>query len=183
MKRIIVLIAILAVQFSVQASDNAENVKFSKHSSLLEFHSYNKQTKTHKFLGKIKITGTLFLIFDMETPNKASDKINFTKFVPDEKSVDLLPAVVKGFYTGGVKYVNLDAPHEQIVKLFGGVEKYKQLSHGPEHEVSEKAEVVLDSYSATIECDSRVYWGHVVTINPQLKEQQMVSKESAPNGC
>jgi len=119
----------------------------------------------------------------MDTPDRANGEINFKKFVPDPESAALLPAVVHGFYSGAVQYVNLDAPLDQVVHLFGGKEAFARLSHGSSHEVSERAEVMLDIYSATVECDSRTYWGHAVSVTLPSEHRQIASRGSAPHAC
>lgn len=177
------LVVLVTSSVLAQGDEAGGNVTFSKHSPALQLASYDEQTHTHEFRGTIKLTGTLFLLFDMEAPDRANGEINFKKFVPDPKSVAQLPAVVQGFYPAAVKYVNLDAPLDQVVDLFGGKEAFARLSHGTSHEVSERAEVVLDTYFATVECDSRNYWGHVVSVTRPSVRHQIASRGSAPHGC
>jgi hypothetical protein len=183
MKKIAALLIALVTFSALAQGDNAGgNVTFSKHSPALQLASYDEQTHTHKFRGTIKLTGTLFVIFDMNAPNRANGEINFEKFVPDPESAALLPAVVRGFHPGTVQYVNLRAPLDQVESLFGGKQAFARLSHGTAHEVSERAEVVLDNYSATVECDSRTYWGHAVSVAP-LFETQRIAAIQVPHGC
>src|SRR5579885_3171570 len=102
MKRIAaVLLGSMALIASAQ-DGNPAKVTFSKYSSSLRLASYDEQTYTHKFQGKLTLTGTLFLVFDMEAPDRANGEINFQKFVPDLSDVPQLPAVVAGFYPGPV---------------------------------------------------------------------------------
>ena len=184
MNKIAVLLIVLAISsVPAQGDDDGGNVTFSKYNPSLQLAYYDKQTHTHSFRGTIRLTGTLFLVFDMEAPDRANGEINFEKFVLDPESVDKLPAVVQGFYPGAVKYVNLDAPLDQVVDLFGGKEAFARLSHGTSNEVSERAEVVLDTYSATVECDSRTYWGYAVSVTPLSERQQIASRGPAPHGC
>jgi len=184
MNKIAVLLACLATSCALaQGNDAGRNVTFSKYSPLSQLASYDEKTHTHEFHGTIRLTGTLFLVFDMEASDRANGEINFRKFVPDPESTAQLPAVVQGFYSGAVRYVNLDAPLDQLVGLFGGKETFTRLSHGTLHEVSERAEVVLDSYSATVECDSRTYWGHTVSVKALSERRQTASRGSAPHGC
>lgn len=183
MNRIIVLVAgLLTTAASAQNSTEAAAVTFSKYSSVLQLTSYDEQTHTHTFKGTITLTGTLFLVFDMESPDRANGEINFQKFVPDPESALQLPAVIAGFYPGPVRYVNLDAPLDQLVALFGGKAEFSRISHGTSHEVSTRAKVEVRDYSATVECDSRSYWAHVVSLAPLRESQQLASRE-APHGC
>lgn len=183
MKKFAMLLIGLATYTVSAQGDTGADVTFSKYSAALQLASYDEQTHTHKFQGTIKLKGTLYLIFDMEAPDRANGEINFEKFVPDPESASLLPAVVKGFYPSAVKYVNLNAPLAQIEVLFGGKETFYRLSHGTSHEISKRAEVVLGDYSATVECDSRTYWGHAVAVSPLSEPQQIASQGKAPHGC
>jgi len=158
-------------------------VTFSKHSPALQLASYDERTHTHKFRGTIRLTGTLFVVFDMNAPDRANGEITLEQFVPDPESAALLPAVVQGFYPGSVQHVNLNAPLNQVESLFGGKQAFARLSHGTSHEVNKRAEVVLDNYSATVECDSRTYWGHAVSVAPLFETQQIAATKQVPHGC
>lgn len=177
------LITLITFSALAQGDKAGGNVTFSNYSSALQLASYDEQTHTHEFRGTVRLTGTLFVIFDMDAPNRANGEINFEKFVPDPESAAKLPAVVRGFYPGSVQYVNLRAPIDQVESLFGGKNAFARLSHGAAHEVSRKAVVVLDSYSATVECDSRIYWGHAVSVAPLVEMQQIAADKQAPHGC
>lgn len=158
------------------------DVVFSNYSPKLRLASYDEQTHTHTFRGAISLTGTLFLVFDMSAPDRANGYINFTKFVPDSAYLSQLPTVIGGFYPGKIKYISLNVPHEQIISLFGGKNKFERISHGREHVVSKPAEVVFKSYSATVECDSRTYFGEAVSVMPPYEHQRTASVE-VPSGC
>jgi hypothetical protein len=181
----IVFLQIMLVAFSALAQGDKAggNVTFSKHGPALQLASYDERTHTHKFRGTIKLTGTLFVVFDMDASDRANGEINFEKFVPDPESVALLPAVVQGFHPGSVRYVNLNAPLDQVESLFGGKQAFARLSHGTSHEVSNRAEVVLDNYFASVECDSRTYWGHTVSVAPLIETQQIAATNRVPHGC
>ncbi len=139
------LIMLVAFSALAQGDKAGGNVTFSKHSSALQLASYDEQTHTHKFRGKIRLTGTLFLIFDMEAPDRANGEINFNKFVPDPESAALLPAVVQGFYPGTVQYVNLNVSLDQVEPLFEKVNKHLLAYRMARHPRSvRRAEVVLD---------------------------------------
>lgn len=159
-------------------------VTFSKYNPPLRLASYDEQTHTHRFQGKLTLTGRLFLVFDMEAPDRANGEINFQKFVPDPSDIPQLPAVVAGFYPGPVRYISVDAPLEKLVAVFGGKEEFARVSHGTSHEVSRRAKLMIDEYSATVECDSRGYFAHVVSVTavPEPKPKQLASRE-APHGC
>jgi hypothetical protein len=184
MNRIAALLITL-IAFSALAQDDKAggNVTFSKHTPALQLASYDERTHTHKFRGTIKLRGTLFVVFDMDAPDRANGEINFEKFVPDPDSMALLPAVVQGFYPGSVRHVNLNAPLDQVEILFGGKQAFARLSHGTSHEVSKSAEVVLDNYSATVECESRIYWGRAVSVAPLVETQQIAATKQVPHGC
>lgn len=182
MKKIAVLLLGLIATLAAAEDNRAKEVTFSKYSPQLTLASYNQQTHTHRFVGTITLTGTLFLVFDMKAPDRANGEINFQKFVPDPAFISKLPAVVGGFYPGPVKYISLNAPLEQLVPLFGGKAEFTRVSHGTSHEASKRATIVLSSYSATVECDSRGYLGEVVSVAP-VQEPQQVALGEAPHGC
>src|SRR5262249_30130854 len=149
------------VSIASAAEPDAKSVAFSAYSPAFQLVDYNEQTHTHRFRGTIKLPGTLFLGFDMDAPDRANGEIIFQKFVPDPESAPKLPAVIRGFYAGPVRYVSVDAPLRQLVALFGGEKEFTRVSHGTTHELSRRAVVVLRDYSASIECDSRSYSAHV----------------------
>jgi hypothetical protein len=154
----------------------------SPYSPELQLSAYYEADKTYDFRGTIRLTGTLWLVFDMSAPDRANGHINFTKFEPDPEDVKKLPAVIGDDYPGRVTYVNLRAPLSQIISLFGGNEEFRRVSHGRAHEASRRATVVLKNYSAIIECDSRTYWGDAVSIS-SLAGAQVASGGEAPGGC
>jgi hypothetical protein len=183
MKKIALLLSVaLAVQTLAQDSAREREVVFSAYDSALRLASYDERTNSHVFEGTIELTGTLFLVFDMEAPDRANGEINFQKFVPDLASQSRLPTVVDGFYPGAVRYVNLDSSPQQLAALFGGEEELHRVSHGALPEVSRPAVVVLRDYTATTECDSRTYYAHVVSIAPPSDLRAAVTGE-APHGC
>lgn len=182
MKTLVSALILLFVAVGVAQGDPSGSVVFSKYSNKLRLVSYDRKTNTHTFRGKLRLTGTLFLIFDMASPDRADGYINFTKFVPDSEYLPQLPTVIGGFYPGKVKYIYLNAPHNQIVSLFGGKAEFGHVSHGQKHEVSRRASVVLYRYSATVECDSRGYVGYAVSVTP-LKERDITAGMRVPSGC
>jgi hypothetical protein len=185
MPKITLLFALLAAFNALAQDDSARrNVTFSKHSAAVQLASYDKETSTHQFRGRLKLTGTLFLVFDMTAADRANGEINFKKLVPDPASAALLPAVVQGFYPGPVAYVNVDVSQDQVERLFGGPQAFARLSHGSSREVSTRVEVVVDRYAATVECDSRSYSAHVVSVAPVRETtRQAAATQTAPPGC
>jgi hypothetical protein len=161
------------------APDHA--VKFSKYSPALRLVSYDKQTDTFTFRGTIRLVGTLFVEFDMDAPDRANGEINFQRLVPDPASAEQLPAVIGGFYPGPIRYVELEAPVEQIQALFGKAE-FVRLSHGTQPYVSRRVSLTLHTYSATVECDSRTYLAGDVSITPVTPELT-ASLGTPPHGC
>ena len=182
MKTLFVLL-IASVASVVAADEPAPDhaVTFSKYSPALRLVSYDKQTETFTFLGTITLVGTLFVEFDMDTPDRANGEINFQKFVPDPISAEQLPAVIGGFYPGPIRYIELEEPVEQIEALFGKAE-FARLSHGTEPFVSRHVSLTLRSYSATVECDSRTYRARDVSITPVTPELT-ASLSTPPHGC
>src|SRR5262245_24715510 len=151
MKRLAALLIGIA-SISAATEPDARTVTFSTFSPDFQLVAYDEQTHTHRFRGTSKLSGTLFLDFDMDERDRANSEILFQKFVPDPESVSKLPAVIQGFYPSPVRYVSLDAPLEQLSSLFGGSKEFKRVSHGASHEVSRRATVVLRDYFATVEC-------------------------------
>jgi hypothetical protein len=182
MKPIIAILIGLFPYIANAAEAEGGAVTFSKYDPRIHLVSYDEQTHTHNFSGTIKLTGTLFLEFDMAASHRANGEINFQKFVPDPESGSKLPAVIEGFYPGPVRYLSLDAPLDQLVALFGGRQQYTRLSHGTAHEISKRAVVVVRDYVATIECDARAYGAHVISV-AALKEPRQIASREAPHGC
>jgi hypothetical protein len=182
MKIITALLIGLISCIASAADADGSSVTFSKYSPEIQLVAYNEQTHTHKFSGTIKLMGTLFLEFDLDAPDRANGEINFQKFVPDAESAAKLPAVVDGFYPGAVRYISLDTPLDQLVALFGGKQEFVRISHGASRAVGKRVVVVVREYIATIECDSRAYGAHVVSVTA-LKELQRFATREAPHGC
>lgn len=182
MKGAAALLLCLVATLAAANGDQGAAVTFSKYTSELRFASYSHETHTHRFVGTIALTGTLFLVFDMDGPGRANGEINFQKFVPDPSFVSQLPAVVGGFYPGPVEYIWLNAPLEKLMALFGGKEAFIRVSHGASHEVAKRAKVVLSSFSTSVECDARGYSGEVVSVEPVTNPAQVALGE-APSGC
>ena len=156
-------------------------VEFSKYSPTLKLVSYDKNSDTFNFQGTLKLVGTLFVEFEMETQDKASGDITFEKFVPDASSTTLLPAVVGGFYPAPVRYLDLDLPQEQVEALFGKTE-FQRLAHGTQSFVSKRVSLTLHQYSVTVECDSRLYLAREVSVAP-LDAELFASLTGPPHGC
>jgi hypothetical protein len=181
----ILLTFLIASVASVVAADNPapdHAVEFSKYSPALTLISYDKKTDTFRFKGTIRLRGTLFVEFDMDTPKKANGDINFLRFVPDPDSAAQLPAVIGGFYPSPVRYVDLDVQREQIDTLFER-EQFVRLSHGTQPFVSRYVSVTLHSYDVTVECDSRTYIAQDVQIESVAKAGQLASVRTPPDGC
>jgi hypothetical protein len=177
----VLLIAAIASVVAADAPAPNHAVRLSKYSPALRLVSYDKKTDTFTFLGTIKLVGTLFVEFDMDAPDRANGEINFQKFVPDPISAEQLPVVIGGYYPGPVRYVALEAPVEQIEALFGKAE-FARLSHGTESYVSRRVSLTLHSYSATVECDSRIYLARDVSITP-VTPPLTASLSTPPHGC
>jgi hypothetical protein len=181
MKRFALLLAVL-VTTTALAQD--QSVTFSKFSTELKLTSFDQQTSTAQFSGNLTVTGTLFIEFDMATPERA-DGVNFAKFVPDAPSASRLPAVVAGFYPGPVRYVSLEPAQDALEAAFGKNEAIR-LADGREHFVSKAVTIVFHNYTASVECDSRDYVSKAATVIPANAEQVATTatgQAEVPHGC
>ena len=182
MKIKLLIFVVMALTTNLAQAESKKDVIFSKYSSELQLVSYDEKHHVHEFKGTIQMTGTLYVAFDMAEPNQASGYVLFKKFIPDSEYLPLLPTVIDGFYPGKVKYISLNAPQNQIEAFFGGKETFEKISHGNLHEVSKRAEVVLSNFYTSVECDSRLYYAKVTSIQ-EPTTNSMASKGASPHGC
>ena len=177
--RLLATLLTLAVVLPALAQDQA--IRFSKTSGGLTLKSYDAETSTHLFEGKVVVTGTIVFQLDMASPTQASGDVNFAKFIPDASSVRKLPAVVSGAFAGPIRYVSLE-PADVALRDALGADEAKRVSHGTQSSVSARVKVLIHTYRTGIECDARTYWA---TIDPKdvAPLGTLVAAAEAPSGC
>lgn len=173
---------VLVVVAQLAQASSQSTVVFSKHTPALKLVSFDRETDTYRFDGTIALTGTIYVEFDMATAYRANGYVTFEKFVPDKSELPKLPAVVSGPYAAHVQFVSLDATDDQLAAVFGVKEAFARISHGAAHAVNSSVRVVLNRYSAYVECDARGYSAHVVSISAASRVAA-VPAGSVPAGC
>jgi hypothetical protein len=184
MKRaVMILLTLVSVAVFAQAPVSTR-LAFSNYASGLRLASYDQATGAFTFSGNMMLTGTLFVEFDESEPNQGDGFVNFEKFVPDKGYLSELPAVVSGPYAEPVTFLSLDATDTQLAAVFGGQRQFARLSHGRPSTVSRRVRVVLSDYTTEVECDSREYEAHVLSISmgQEVGSSGEVTAE-APSGC
>lgn len=137
MKRSVTFLLSLIATLAAAQDNRPADITFSEHGLDLTFTWYEKEANTHRFVGPVTLAGTLFLVSDMETPDRA--------------------------------------------ERFGGNEKSARISHGPSHEASKRATVVLASFSTAVECNSRAYSGEVASVGALRGFAHLPG--DGPHGC
>jgi len=155
---------------------------WSPYSRGLKLVSYNSAESRAEFSGLVTLRGRLFVEFDMETPTQASGGVNFARFVPDAKSLRLLPVVKAGQYAAPLKYVELE-PAQVAFEAAVGAKRANLLSHGHNDTISMPIQITLRKYTVSIECDARAYWAQVEARDIHPAEAMATAARNAPHGC
>ena len=160
--RIFIICLIIIIAGPAWVEDHA--VVFSAYDPAIKLVLYDPASSTAKFEGQIFLDGIVYFDFDSDE-NKKSVDILFARFVPSEKSKELLPSVIGGYYPGRVDQISLEPADLALVMAYGS-EKAECLKHGGELTINVPAQITLYKLTASIECDARSYWSTSFSIKP-----------------
>ncbi len=127
----------------------------------------------------ITATGTIYFEFDMASEARA-DGVNFAKFIPDAESRSVFDAVADAYATP-FRYVSFE-PADRVLEKTLGKSEAEHISHGSQNRIAIRVRVQLKNLRPEIECDSRVDYADLVSVN-SLEHFQIATNGSVPDGC
>jgi hypothetical protein len=153
-----IFITLMLVFFS-STSLSAENVRFSDYESHLRIKEISFESPYIKFKGQIEVEGTLVFRLDMLTQTEFGEPM-FADFIPRNDRLDLFPQVIEGRYPKKLVQLGVSNMHEIYGQFVGDDVEHKN------NEVRIHGTALFESYTTTIECDSRKYFATLVKFLP-----------------
>jgi len=136
-----------------------------------------------RFVGKVRLTGTLVVEFD-RLPDMPEDRDTEGEafFLPDQPSRDRLPAAVGSFYPRAVNSISLDRKPRQLLLPLLGRKRADSVLNGSMARYELPAALTIKSFSSWVECDHRSYTAEVVSVE-SLQPEFLVGAKPLLIGC
>lgn len=99
-------------------------------------------------------------------------------FLPDEQSRRKLPEAIGTFYPRKVDTIELDRTPSQLLPSLIGVAQSRMILSSTEPRFEVPAEIVINSFSTSVECDHRSYSAQLVTARALAPKLASVSTAS-----
>lgn len=134
----------------------------SENKSALKLVKIDQQVPVARFVGRETLRGRLYFQFDKIDEHHV-DGVLSAKLIPDVRTLSKLPYIKKGIRSGLIEKISI-VNTEEALEMMVGRSTALRLSKGTQREVSYDAEIVIDSFIVTTECDTVAYLARAVSI-------------------